>query len=323
VALPPPVLVLLSVLLVPLVLTLDFRLWTLDFGLWTLDSMPPFGAHLSIAGGVSRSVDRARAVGCDCLQIFVKPPQQWKFQNLDAAEIARFRAAVREAGLRPVVGHASYLLNLASPDRSLYEKSIACLRTEWDRADALGLAGLVLHPGSHVGSGVEEGLARVGRALKRLAADRPDRATPILLETTAGAGSTLCGRFEHLAALFDACADGPPLGLAIDTCHLWAAGYDVRTAKGLNATLAELDERVGLSRLAVVHANDAKGDLGSGLDRHEHIGRGQIGRAAFRRMVHHPALRPVPFILETPKEDARGRAMDPVNLRTLRRLVKR
>ncbi|MEA3367572.1 MAG: deoxyribonuclease IV, partial [Planctomycetota bacterium] len=168
--------------------------------------MPRFGAHLSIAGGVSRAVERARDLGCDCLQVFVKPPQQWRFQALDAAEIERFRTAVKDAGLAPVVAHASYLVNLASPDASLQERSVACLLAEWDRAEALGLAGLVLHPGSHVGRGEDEGLARVARALSRLGRDRPDRQMPILLETTAGAGSTLGGRFEHLASLFDACA---------------------------------------------------------------------------------------------------------------------
>ncbi|MFO8011794.1 MAG: deoxyribonuclease IV [Phycisphaerae bacterium] len=283
--------------------------------------MPRFGAHLSVAGGVSRAVDRARDLGCDCLQIFVKPPQQWRFQDLDAAEIARFRAGVEEADLEPVVAHASYLLNLASPDDALYEQSVACLLAEWDRAEALGLAGIVLHPGSHVESGEAAGLARVAQALARLARARPDRTVPVLLETTAGAGSTLGATFEHLAQVFKACADGPPLGLAIDTCHLWAAGYDVASAEGLDATLADLDEAVGLDRLALVHANDAKGERGSRLDRHAAIGRGTIGRAGFRRIVNHPSLRHLPFILETPKEDARGRPMDPVNLRTLRRLV--
>jgi len=247
--------------------------------------------------------------------------------------------------LDPVVAHASYLVNLASPDASLQERSVACLLAEWDRAEALGLSGLVLHPGSHMGRGEDEGLARVARALSRLGRDRPDRQMPILLETTAGAGSTLGRTFEQLACLFDACRTeqtgqkvsgtfqqhkgarhrpdtSPPLGLAIDTCHLWAAGYDVASAKGLDTTLAELDEQVGLSRLALVHANDAKGERGSRLDRHEHIGRGRIGRDAFRRLVNHPALREAAFILETPKHDARGRPMDPVNLRTLRRLVR-
>jgi len=280
-----------------------------------------FGAHLSIAGGVSRAVDRARDLGCDCLQIFVKQPQQWRFQNLDEAEIARFRAAVAEAGLEPVVAHASYLVNLASPDEALREKSAACLLAEWDRAEALGLSGLVLHPGSHTESGEEAGLARVAAALARLARERPERAVPILLETTAGAGSTLGATFEQLACLFDACRDAVPLGLAIDTCHLWAAGYDVASADGIDETLAELDAAVGLARLAVVHANDAKGKRGSRLDRHAAIGEGHIGREGFRRLVNHPALAEAAFILETPKKDARGREMDPVNMRRLRGLV--
>jgi deoxyribonuclease-4 len=283
--------------------------------------VPRFGAHLSIAGGVSRAVDRARDLGCDCLQIFVKPPQQWRFQDLDEAEIARFRDGVREAGLEPVVAHASYLLNLASPDDALWKKSVACLLTEWDRTETLGLAGIVLHPGSHTQSGEAAGVARVTAALGRLAGERPERTVPILLETTAGAGSTLGGTVEQLAQVFDACRAGPPLGLAIDTCHLWAAGYDVASAEGIDATLAALDAAVGLDRLALVHANDAKGERGSRLDRHAAIGEGRIGRDGFRRLVNHPSLRQVPFVLETPKKDDAGRPMDPVNLRALRRLV--
>jgi len=283
--------------------------------------MPRFGAHLSTAGGVSKAVDRARDLGCDCLQVFVKPPQQWQFQPLPGDEIDRFRAGVADAGLRPVVAHASYLLNLASPDPALHERSVRCLLKEWDRTEALGLAGIVLHPGSHVGSGEDAGLARVAEALKRLARERPERRAPILLETTAGAGDTLGGRFAHLRTLFEACPDGPPLGLAIDTCHLWAAGCDVATQRGIDATLAKLDATVGLDRLAVVHANDAKGARGSRLDRHEHIGKGQIGREGFRRLVNHPALAAAAFILETPKKNPAGKPMDPVNLRTLRKLA--
>ena len=283
--------------------------------------MPRFGAHLSTAGGVSKAVERARDLGCDCLQVFVKQPQQWRFQTLTEAEIDRFRAGVAEIGLEPVVAHASYLVNLASPDAVLYERSIGCLLKEWDRSESLGLAGIVLHPGSHVGTGEEAGLARVAEALGRLARERPERRVPILLETTAGAGSTLGARFGHLGTLFDACGDGPPLGLAIDTCHLWAAGYDLATEAGLEKTLAELDATVGLDRLAVVHANDAKGERGSRLDRHEHIGRGRIGQEGFRRLVNHPALAEAAFILETPKKDADGQPMDPVNLKILRTLA--
>ena len=290
-----------------------------------------FGAHFSIAGGATRAVQRAREVKADCLQMFVKSPSQWRFAALTEEEAGRFRAAAKEANLRPLVGHASYLVNLASPDETLYERSRRCVLAEWDRAARLGLDYLVLHPGAHMGSGAAAGLARIALALDWLHRERPAQHCRILLETTAGAGSTLCGRMEHLKYLVQECdpivTKGPGpfsgwLGVAIDTCHLFAAGYDLRTPAALDDTLGKLDAAVGLERVLVVHANDAKGELGSGLDRHEHVGRGQLGREAFRLLVRHPALASLPFIIETPKHDARGREMDPVNLRTLRRLAK-
>ena len=297
--------------------------------------MPRFGAHLSIAGGVERAVERAREIRAECLQLFVKPPQQWRFQPLHDKDAERFRSAAAGAGLAPLVGHGSYLVNLATPDETLYEKSLQCLLAEWDRAERMGLAYLVLHPGSHTGSGEATGLARVAAALDRLHRERP--ASPgrspgapgrspercrILLETTAGAGSTLGGRLEHLKYLVETCEAGDRLGIAIDTCHLFVAGYDLRTPSAVDETLGKINAAVGLRCVGVVHANDAKGALGSHRDRHEHIGRGKIGREGFRALVNHPALAALPFILETPKRDAHGRAMDPVNLRTLRRLVK-
>jgi deoxyribonuclease-4 len=270
---------------------------------------------------VDKAAERARDIGAQCLQLFVKSPSQWRFAALDDATVARFRATAAGADLHPLIGHASYLVNLASPDGDLYAKSRACVLEEWDRAERLGLVGLVLHPGSHTASGEAAGLRRIARALDWLHRRRPDAACRILIETTAGAGSMLCGQMGHLAAVLDACEAAPRLGVCIDTCHLWAAGYDVASADGLDETLAALDSAAGLARLACVHANDAKGERGSHLDRHEHIGRGRIGRDGFRRMLRHPALRGLPWILETPKHDARGRAMDPINLRTLRRLA--
>ena len=284
--------------------------------------MPRFGAHLSIAGGVDRAVQRACRVKADCLQVFVKSPSQWRFPALSEDDAERFRASAKEAGLRPLVGHASYLVNLASPDETLYEKSRRCVLEEWDRAQRLGLDYLVLHPGAHMGSGAAAGLARIALALDWLHRERSGHGCRILLETTAGAGSVLCGRMEHLRYLFQSCDAAARLGVAIDTCHLFAAGYDLRTPAAIEDTLGKLDAAVGLSRVLVVHANDAKGELGSGLDRHEHIGRGKLGREAFRLLIHHPALAALPFIIETPKHDASGREMDPANLRLLRRLAK-
>ena len=281
-----------------------------------------FGAHLSIAGGVDKAVDRARALRADCLQLFLKSPSQWRFAPLPEQVVERFRAAAQEADLHPLIGHASYLVNLASPDPILYEKSRRCLLEEWDRAARLGLDSLVLHPGAHMGSGEGAGLDRIARALDWLHRRRPERETRLVLETTAGAGTVLGGRFEHLAYLLGSSAAQDRLGIAIDTCHLFVAGYNLRTPAAIEETLGRLDEAVGLGRVRVVHVNDSRGGLASGLDRHEAIGRGRIGREAFRRLVHHPALAALPFILETPKIDARGRQMDPINLRCLRRLAK-
>jgi len=284
--------------------------------------MPRFGAHLSIAGGVDRAADRAVEIGADCLQLFLKSPSQWRFAPLADAEVQRFRDAAHGAALAPLVGHASYLVNLASPDPQLLERSRRGLLEEWDRTERLGLVGLVVHPGAHMGSGEAAGLEQIVRSLEWLHAQRPEHVSRLLLETTAGAGTVLAGRFEHLGHLVRECETGHRLGIAIDTCHLWAAGYDLRTRAAVDETLGQLDAAVGLRRLAVVHANDAKGERGSGLDRHEHIGRGKLGREAFRALVHHPALAALPFILETPKKDASGRHMDPVNLRTLRQLAR-
>jgi len=281
--------------------------------------MPYFGAHLSIAGGMDRAVERAREIRADCLQLFVKSPSQWRFSALSETQVERFRTLARP--LSPVIGHASYLVNLASPDAALCEKSRRCVLEEWDRAERLGLDYLVLHPGAHMGSGAAAGLARISEALDRLHRERPARVCRILLETTAGAGTVLCGRVEHLRYLVQSSESGPRLGVAIDTCHLFAAGYDLRTSAAVDDTLGKLEAAVGLARVLVVHANDARGGLGSGLDRHEHIGRGRLGRAAFRILVNHPALSALPFILETPKQDDAGRKMDPVNLRALRRLA--
>jgi len=258
----------------------------------------------------------------DCLQLFLKSPSQWRFAALTDEEVARFRSRAAEADLAPLVGHASYLLNLAGPDGALYERSRVCALGEWDRAERLGLDYFVLHPGAHMGSGEAAGLARIALALDWLHAARPGRRCRILLETTAGAGTTMCGRMEHLRYLVQSCEAGARLGVAIDTCHLFAAGYDLRTAAAIDDTLGRLNDAVGLQRALVVHANDARGALGSGLDRHEHIGRGRLGRKAFRLLIGHPALARLPFILETPKHDARGREMDPVNLRMLRRLAR-
>jgi deoxyribonuclease-4 len=261
------------------------------------------GAHESIAGGLHRAFDRARSVGCDAVQIFIKSNRSWAVKPLTEEDIARFRAKAEETGIHPVVGHTSYLLNLGTPDETLWTRSRDTLVVELERCEALGVPYLVLHPGSHVGAGEETGLARVAQALGEVHAATPGFRARILLETTAGQGTNLGYRFEHLAWLTEHTPEGGRLGVCLDTCHVFAAGYELRTPEGYAATMEAFDRIVGLGRLKAIHLNDSKGDLGSHKDRHEHIGKGHIGLEGFRHVLNDPRLAGLPGLLETPKSD--------------------
>jgi deoxyribonuclease-4 len=261
------------------------------------------GAHESIAGGVYKAFDRAQLVGCEALQVFVKSNRSWAVMPLREEDIARFSEKAAETGIHPVVGHTSYLLNLASPDEELWRRSRDTLVLELERCEALGVDRLVLHPGSHTGAGETDGLARVAQALGEVHATTPGFRTQILLETTAGQGTSLGHCFEHLAWLLEKTSEGERLGVCLDTCHVFAAGYELRTPEGYAATMGAFDRAVGLERLKAVHLNDSKGDLGSRRDRHEHIGRGFIGLEGFRHVVNDPRLAGLPGLLETPKGD--------------------
>ena len=261
------------------------------------------GAHESIAGGLHRAFDRAQSAGCDAVQIFVKSNRAWAVKPLTEEDVARFRARAKETGIRPVVGHASYLLNLATPDDALWARSRDTLVVELERCETLGVPYLVLHPGSHVGAGEETGLARVAQALGEVHAATPGFHAQILLETTAGQGTNLGYRFEHLAWLMKHAPEGERLGVCLDTCHSFAAGYELRTEAGYAATMETFDRIVGLERLKALHLNDCQGDLGSRRDRHEHIGQGCIGLEGFRHLVNDPRLAGLPGLLETPKSD--------------------
>ena len=243
------------------------------------------GAHESIAGGLHKAFDRARSVGCDAMQIFVKPNRAWAVKPLTGDDVARFEAKGKETGIQPVVGHASYLLNLASPDAELWAKSRDMLIVELKRCQALGVPWLVLHPGAHVGTGEEVGLARVAQALGEVHAAIPGLRTRILLETTAGQGTSLGYRFEHLAWLIEHTLEGERLGVCLDSCHAFAAGYEIRTRTGYAATMEAFERIIGLERLRAVHLNDSKGELGSRRDRHEHIGKGHIGLDGFHQLL--------------------------------------
>jgi deoxyribonuclease-4 len=277
------------------------------------------GAHESIAGGMHKAIERAQSVGCDAVQLFVKANRVWAAKALTDEEVAMFREAAAESGVRPQVGHASYLLNLASPDDGLWAKSRDTLIVEMQRCERLGLRGLVLHPGSHRGAGEEAGLGRIAHALGEVHAATHGFGSQVLLETTSGGGHSLGHTFEHLAWLLDATPDGERLGICLDTCHVFTAGYELRTAEGYEATIEEFDQVVGLDRLSVIHLNDSKGELGSHRDRHEHIGDGHIGLDGFRNLLNDPRLSAVPGLLETPKSDDLHE--DRANLDTLRSLV--
>lgn len=277
------------------------------------------GAHESIAGGLHKAFDRAQSVGCEAVQIFVKSNRAWAVRPLTGDDVARFKARAEKTGIWPVVGHASYLLNLATPDEALWTRSRDMLVVELERCEALGVPYLVLHPGAHVGAGEEAGLVRVARALGEVHAATPGCRAQILLETTAGQGTSLGHRFEHLAWLMAHVPERQRLGICLDTCHVFAAGYELRTPSGYAATMAALDRIVGLERLRAIHLNDCKGDLGSHKDRHAHVGQGCIGLDGFRHVLNDTRLAGLPGLLETPKGD--DLREDRENLAVLRSLV--
>ena len=270
---------------------------------YALVTLPFLGAHLSIAGGLPRAVDRAEASGCRALQIFTKSAGQWRARELPPEEIALFRRRVRETKLRPVVAHNSYLINVAAADPALRRKSITALRDELDRAESLGLDGLVMHPGSYTSGTEGGGLKLIGDALAAILASRPDGQTRILLEHTAGQGTNLGHRFEHLAEIIDRVGGSSRVGVCLDTCHLLAAGYDICSEEGYRETFQQFGRLVGFSRLKAFHLNDSKKPCGSRVDRHEHIGQGCIGVEPFRRLVNDPRFAKLPMLLETPKLD--------------------
>jgi deoxyribonuclease-4 len=283
--------------------------------------MPLFGAHKSIAAGFHQAVLDAHAHGCETLQVFTKAPSQWYGRDLTRDEIRLFRRTLRETKLRYPIAHDSYLINLASPDEALYRRSVEAFIDELQRAESLGLRYLVTHPGACLDSGEEAGLARVAKALNEIHRRCPAVRVQVLLETTAGQGTTLGHRFEHLARILSLIAEPQRVGACFDTCHVFAAGYALFPEREYRATMRAFDQVVGLKRLRVFHVNDSLREAGSRVDRHAHIGRGQLGLEAFRLLVNDRRFRNRPMILETPKEDGDENAMDAVNLLQLRSLM--
>ncbi len=280
---------------------------------------PRLGAHMSIAGGVGRAVDRGVEVGCDTIQIFTKNSNQWRARPISDEEVAGFKEKLEESGIDPVVAHDSYLINLASPDPGLLERSRNAFLEEMNRAEALGIPYLVMHPGSHKGSGVDVGLRTIAESFDRLHEQTVGFRLMVLLETTAGQGTNLGFTFEHLRRIIDMTAEGGRLGVCLDTCHAFTAGYDITSRNGYEKMWEEFDSEIGLDRLKVIHLNDSKKDLGSRVDRHEHIGKGTLGLEPFRMLVNDERLREIPMILETPKGP--DYAEDKENLATLRNLI--
>ncbi len=285
---------------------------------WTIPRRP-LGAHMSIAGGVDLAIERGAAIGCSAIQMFTKSSNQWAARPLAEDEVARFRAALAAGAVDRVVAHDSYLINLCSPDDALWRKSVEACAAELERCARLGVPWLVTHPGGHMGRGEEFGIRRMAEAIDLVHARVPGEAASLALETTAGQGTVIGHRFEQIAAIISRTREPDRIGVCLDTCHVFAAGYDLRTRAAYDETLRRFDGEIGLRRLRAVHVNDSKKDLGCRVDRHEHIGKGCLGTEAFRLLMNDPRLLEVPLLLETPKsEDCHE---DVENLTALMRLV--
>ncbi len=265
--------------------------------------MVKVGVHVSIAGSLDLAVDRAKDTGCDVFQMFSRNPRGWAYKPLSDEDAGLFRSKVKTTGIIPV-DHMPYLPNLASPKPEIYDKSIETLTAELDRCGRLKIPYLVTHLGHHLGDGMAGGRTRVIKAIGE-ALGKSDNDVMLLLENTAGEKNSVGSSFEHIRAIMDGLPFPGRVGVCFDTCHAFAAGYELRTAEGLEETLAQFDEQVGIKNLRVIHLNDTKGNRGSGLDRHEHIGMGFISEEGFRRILHHKAIAPLPLVCETPVDDRR------------------
>ena len=293
---------------------------TYIFDSGTSNLQPLIGAHESIGGGIHRAFERAEQVGCATLQVFTKNSNQWHAKPLTDEDVASYKTAASKSNIRPVVAHDSYLINLCANNAELLKKSRTAFVDELRRCEALGIPYLNFHPGAHTGQGEEEGIRRIIESLNWVHEETKGFNVLSVLETTAGQGSAVGYRFEHLRQIIDGVDEPLRMAVCIDTCHIFAAGYDIGTEKGYEETMKEFDAIVGLKRLVAIHTNDSKKPLGSRVDRHEHIGKGAIGKIGFRMLMQDERLVKVPKILETPKgEDLKE---DVMNLRMLRKLAR-
>jgi deoxyribonuclease-4 len=282
------------------------------------EKRPLIGAHVSIAGGVSQSLARGRQIGCDCIQIFTKSSRQWASKPYPKEEIEAFKSAQAETGIRMVVAHDSYLLNLGAPDEKLRQRSVEGLIDELERCEALGVPFLIGHPGSHVGAGEEAGIKTIAHSIDQAHKSCAGFKSRLALEITAGQGSNLGYSFEQMERIFDAVKENARLRLCFDTEHAFAAGYDLRSREGYERTFAELDQYIGIKRLVAFHLNDSLKPFHSRVDRHEHIGKGHLGTGTFRRLLHDSRFFGLPMCLETePGPEMKDIAKDLATLRHL------
>jgi len=279
-----------------------------------------FGAHESISGGVFNAITRGQDATCDTIQIFNKSNNQWRAKVLKPEEVDQYFAATEETGVTVACSHSSYLINIGSPDDALQTKSRNSLQEETERCNLLKIPNLVFHPGSHVGSGEEPGMDRIADNMNQVLANIPDNTVTLCLETTAGQGTNLGYTFEQIAYMMDKVEDTDHVGVCLDTCHIFAAGYPITDPGDYADTIQQFDDIIGMDNLKIVHTNDSKTEFASKKDRHEHIGEGHIGIEAFSNFVNDSRFSDIPFILETPKED--DLAEDIENLAKLRALVK-
>ena len=279
-----------------------------------------FGAHESISGGVFNAIERGQTATCDIIQMFNKSNSQWRAKKIEQAELDKYFEMIKETGVTVATSHSSYLINIASPDKELNEKSYKALKEEMERCQMLKIPNLVLHPGSHVGTGEEAGIKRIIKNLNKLFKELKNNNVCLLLETTAGQGSNLGYTFEQIAVMIDGVKIQDHIGVCLDTCHIFAAGYPISDPKEYKQTMKKFDDIIGLDKLRIIHMNDSKKEFGSRRDRHEHIGKGHIGIEAFRNIINDKRLEKIPMILETPKEDDLKEDIE--NIKLLRGLVK-
>lgn len=283
---------------------------------------PLLGAHFSISGGLHKAVERAAAYECTALQIFTANARAWKQPSLSEDDIAQFKSALESSNVRVAVSHAGYLINPASPSEETREKSLHAMKAEMDRSARLDLPFVVLHPGNYVKGTRKNGMTRIIDGCRQILDETPADGPRLLLETTAGQGTGIGRTFEEIAELLSGIDAPDRTGVCLDTCHIFAAGYDIRSSEAYEKTMAAFDAAIGLDRLHVIHLNDAKKALDSRVDRHEHIGRGEIGANGFKAVMTDPRLDDIPKIIETPKDSPDGKDWDEINLTRLRELAK-